>query len=345
VTDDNAARNMLALCAAILVGAVLFFASSVVAPIAFALFVIAIVWPFQKTLQARMPKPAALAIVVLTTLIVVAVVGSAIAWSFGIESQWVANNASNFQTFYFRLMNWLEGHDIVIVRSIAGRFDVMWMVRGFRELAVKFNGLVGFFFIAATLIVIGLLEVDDFKHRVACLDDPAKARLILQVCGETTVKFRKYLVVRTLVSALTGILTWVVALLAHLPFAGAWGVTAFALNYVPFIGSFVATVLPALFAMFQFESWEKPAIIFLALMAIQVVTGNYLEPLLSGALLDISPFTVVVSVFLWSFLWGIPGAVIGVPVTLAILTACQHQSSTQWIALLLSGRALKPQAK
>jgi predicted PurR-regulated permease PerM len=59
-------------------------------------------------------------------------------------------------------------------------------------------------------------------------------------------------------------------------------------------------------------------------------------------MLNISPFVVVVVVFLWAFLWGIPGAVIGVPLTLAFLTACEHNPTTRWIAMLLSGGVPKP---
>ena len=146
------------------------------------------------------------------------------------------------------------------------------------------------------------------------------------------------MLVRTLLSALTGVAVWGFALLSGLELAAAWGIIAFALNYVPFLGPFVATILPALFAMAQFDSWQPVAIVVMGLFAIQFVIGNYLEPLVAGAALAISPLAVVFAVFFWAFLWGIPGAFIGVPITIAMLTLCKHYRSTRWITTLLSGK-------
>src|SRR5215831_13854097 len=143
MTGDPITRNMLTLGAAVLVAGALSLAQFVFAPIAFSLFVIATVWPFQKAVQARVPKPVALIVVLFTTGIILALVTSVIAWSFGVESQLLYDNASRFQAEYFRLMNWLEQHDIVIVRSVAGNFDVMWLVGVVRGLASKLNGLFG----------------------------------------------------------------------------------------------------------------------------------------------------------------------------------------------------------
>ena len=76
---------------------------------------------------------------------------------------------------------------------------------------------------------------------------------------------------------------------------------------------------------------------FLGLNAIQFVIGSYLEPFLTGASLAISPFAVMFAIFFWSFLWGLPGAFIGVPILIVVVTYCMHHHSTRWIAALLSG--------
>jgi AI-2 transport protein TqsA len=111
---------------------------------------------------------------------------------------------------------------------------------------------------------------------------------------------------------------------------------AFALNYIPFIGPFVATLLPGLFALAQLDSWQAIILVFVGLTAIQFLIGNYLEPLVAGAALTISPFAVVFGVFFWGFLWGIPGAFIGVPIMITIITLCAQYPSSQWVATLLS---------
>src|SRR5690606_7790271 len=107
-----------------------------------------------------------------------------------------------------------------------------------------------------------------------------------------------------------------------------WGLIAFVLNYIPFLGPLVATVFPTIFTAAQFESWQSALIMFLGLNLIQFVIGSFLEPRIAGARLSISPFLVLFSVFFWAFLWGIPGAFIGVPILIAVVSAMQHFPAT-----------------
>ena len=77
-------------------------------------------------------------------------------------------------------------------------------------------------------------------------------------------------------------------------------------------------------------------IIFGGLYVIQFLIGNYLEPIIAGKALAISPFVMLFAFFFWDFLWGMPGAFIGLPVTIALFTVCEQNLSTRWIAKLLS---------
>jgi AI-2 transport protein TqsA len=76
-------------------------------------------------------------------------------------------------------------------------------------------------------------------------------------------------------------------------------------------------------------------LVFACLNVVQFVIGSYVEPRVSGSALSISPFIVLFSVFLWTWMWGLFGAFIGVPITIAILTFCAQHPSTAWIADLL----------
>lgn len=158
------------------------------------------------------------------------------------------------------------------------------------------------------------------------------ARVLLDGASETAEKLRRYIVIRTAMSVATGVLVWGIASLAGLPLAAEWGVIAFALNYIPFIGPFIATVFPTLFALAQFGSWQEALFVFVCLNIAQFVIGSYIEPSVSGSALAVSPFIVLLSVFLWSFLWGVFGAFIGVPITIALLTFCAQHPSSRWLA-------------
>jgi AI-2 transport protein TqsA len=185
---------------------------------------------------------------------------------------------------------------------------------------------------------LGLLEVDIARKNIETLSNKEAAQTILQASTLIADKFQRYMLVRSAMSVLTGLVVWAFALLAGLELATAWGLIAFVLNYIPFIGPLVATVFPTIFALVQFGSWQLAAIVFLALNLIQFLIGSYLEPRIAGAALSLSPFVVLFAVFFWAFLWGVPGAFIGVPIVIAALTLCEQRESTRWIAALLSGR-------
>jgi predicted PurR-regulated permease PerM len=147
------------------------------------------------------------------------------------------------------------------------------------------------------------------------------------------------MLVRTQMSLLTGLLVWGFAHLVGLELAGEWGVIAFTLNYVPFIGPLVATVFPTALALVQFDSWQSALLVFACLNVFQSVVGSYIEPRVSGSALSISPSLVLFAVFFWTYLWGLFGSVIGVPITIAILTFCAEHPSSQWLSDLLSAES------
>jgi predicted PurR-regulated permease PerM len=130
-------------------------------------------------------------------------------------------------------------------------------------------------------------------------------------------------------------MVYALATVLGLQFAAEWGVIAFTLNFIPFIGPFIATVLPTLYALAQFESLQSALVVFACLNLIQFVIGSYIEPRVAGRTLAISPFVVLFSVFLWTFLWGLFGAFIGVPIAIAGLTFCAQSHSARWLAVLL----------
>ena len=153
------------------------------------------------------------------------------------------------------------------------------------------------------------------------------------------------MIVRSTMSLLTGVVVWSFALVAGIELATAWGVIAFVLNYIPFLGPLIATVFPTLFVLVQSGSWEASFVVFAILNFIQFFIGSYLEPRIAGAALSMSPFIVLLAVFFWSFLWGIAGAFIGVPIVIALLTICGQHEATEWITLLLSGSERKSGAR
>lgn len=322
---------------AILVVALFYAAHSVLIPLAFSLFCIALVWPIQASLQRWMPRLLALLITLTLTMAVVVAVGSSVAWGFGKLAQWLFVNASRFQAIYADWIGWLEEQGIFIVGPLTDRFDVTWLLGFTQTVAGRLNSIAGFLVLVFIFVMIGLLEVEDFKRRLRSPAVQPIGERIFRANLEIGAKLRRFMIVRTFASVLTGVVVWVFAFSAGLELAAAWGAIAFALNYIPFLGPLIATVFPTLFAIAQFESWQMAVVVFIGLNLIQFVIGSYVEPLLTGASLSISPFAVVFAVFFWSFVWGLSGAFIGVPILIVFIVYCAQQPSTRWIAVLLSG--------
>jgi len=177
------------------------------------------------------------------------------------------------------------------------------------------------------------------------MDNPELGRVLLQGSMVTGAKIRRYMLVRTFMSAITGLLFFTMASAVGLPLSKEWGVLAFVLNYIPFLGPLIATLLPTLVAIVEFQYWQSAALFFVALNFIQFAVGSYIEPRVSGNALSISPFLVLFAIFFWAYMWGIFGAFIGVPITIAVLTFCDQHDRTRWLACLLGGTDQKPEKR
>jgi predicted PurR-regulated permease PerM len=224
------------------------------------------------------------------------------------------------------------------VQQCLGRAS-RWLVGIAQAVLGQLQGIIGFLGVTLVFVILGLLEVCVAARQLARMgqDRPAAAHL-LQGLGDTAAKLRAYMGVRTIMSIATGVAVWAFATAMGLELALEWGVIAFVLNYIPFIGSLLATLFPTIFAVLQFGTWQAAVFVFLALQAIQFLSGSTIEPRLAGAKLAMSPFLVLVAVFLGAFLWGIPGAFIGVPALIAGLTLCEQFPGSRWVAQLLSGK-------
>ena len=153
---------------------------------------------------------------------------------------------------------------------------------------------------------------------------------------------RSYIGVTTLTSLITGVASAAWALALGLELALVWGVLNFLLNYIPVVGNIVGIIPPTLYALIQFDGWTMPSIVFLGFAAIQIVISNFVYPMLQGHSLALSPVAILVALSFWSWIWGIAGALIAIPLTAALVVVCEHFRSTAWIATLLSSAHAPP---
>jgi len=115
-----------------------------------------------------------------------------------------------------------------------------------------------------------------------------------------------------------------------------WTVIFFLLTFIPNIGVTIGSVAPALFALLQFDSIWQAIAIFAVIQVAAFVVGNLIYPRMQADTQNIDPVTTIVALSLWTFLWGIPGAFLAVPMTLMLMMAFSQFESTRWVAAALS---------
>jgi len=197
--------------------------------------------------------------------------------------------------------------------------------------------------IVATLIVVFLyvafllVEQRSFAAKIQNVsDDPKQVAFIRQIITNVNGKIGTYLALKTLLSVVLGILSWAIMAFFGMEFAVFWGVLIALLNYVPYIGSFLSVFLPAVFAIVQFGNLSTVLSVMVPLGVVQFVNGNFLDPYLMGNSLNLSPFVILVSLTVWSALWGISGAFLAVPMTAVMVMIFAEFPGTRPFAVLLS---------
>lgn len=152
------------------------------------------------------------------------------------------------------------------------------------------------------------------------------------------IEIQRYIFYKTIISLTTGILVWAVLRIIGVDFPLVWGLLAFLLNFIPSVGSIIATLPPVLMALLQFDSPLKYAAIVLAcLMAIQVSIGSYLDPKIMGEHLNLSTLVIFISMVFWGWVWGPVGMLIAVPIAVTFKVAMHHHPRLKPISQMMEG--------
>lgn len=334
MTRSDLTTPLLAVIALVLVVAALRTAAPVFAPLALAVFIIALVWPLQATLARSMPKFPAVLITMLATVTVCVTFSWLVGWGFGRVGRALVADTARLQAAYDSVVAWLEAQGVSVSGLFTEHFNVRWLLGTVQQLTGRLNTAVGFWVVTFVYVLLGLLEVDDARRRVEGLEAEGPRHVLIAGAQSMAAKFRRYMIVRTQMSVITGLLVWLFTWAVGLPFSTEWGVIAFVLNYIPFLGPFIATLFPTLVAVIHYETWQAVLLVLLFLNAIQFIVGNWVEPRVSGNALSISPTVVLFSVFFWTWMWGLFGTFIGVPITIALLSFAEQHPASRWIARL-----------
>lgn len=181
-----------------------------------------------------------------------------------------------------------------------------------------------------------MLEERHAREKLLAMYNGEGIERTLVILERVDASLSHYVTLKTGMSLLTGVLSYVVLLIIGVDFAFFWAMLIFLLNYIPTVGSLMATVFPTMVAAVQFASFAPALWVLGGVGAIQMLVGNMLEPRLMGNSLNVSPLVVILALAFWGWLWGIVGMFLSVPITVVLVLVMAQFPSTRWAAVLLS---------
>jgi AI-2 transport protein TqsA len=334
---DPATRRLLAVLVTVVVVAMLRSAQAVFLPLVLALFATTAAWPVVRAVERRAPRAIALVCAVVTVLVVSAMIAGAFVWSATALLEAAPRLDKRAEELCRAVSTWAARRGVAAGDAVCGRGIQEWLAGPMRTVIASAYSTFVLLLLALGYLMLGLIEVRDFETKIVLRLGSRQGTSIVTTIRTIATKVRVHLVALTVSSAVSGVVTGLFALAVGLELAVTWGIVTFLLNYIPTVGPTVAVVPPTIYALLQFDNVGRAIAVLGGIGAIQFFMGNLVDPKIEGRALSLSPLVVLFSVVLWGWIWGALGAVLAVPITLAVVVTCEQFASTRWIAALAVG--------
>lgn len=309
-------------------------AKSIMVPFLLALFVSIIASPPYFWLQKRgIPKTVSLIIVILVFLIMVAFIGIIIGTSVSDFTIRLPFYEERLQTQTQDLVNFLIQKNIVKPDfNLLNIFNPSSVLKITGEALNQLSGLVANGFMILLTVIFIILEVTSIPNKIKKISSTPENSIsrILEISRQIT----KYSILKTWISLITGILVYLLLIILDIDYPLLWAVLAFALNFIPNIGSIIAAIVPILLAMVQY-GFIQALLVLIGYLVINTIIGNIVEPKLMGKGLGLSTLVVFISLVFWGWIFGPIGMLLSVPLTITLKIALESSDETRWLAVLL----------
>ncbi|GLC24803.1 AI-2E family transporter [Roseisolibacter agri] len=325
----------------------------VLAPLAAGIFLAMLAHPLRVRLARVVPDWLALTLTGLALLAGVAAFLAALGWSVAAVAEELADRREALSAAAERARGWASARGIPVPAGSSAS-EGGGAPNGLAGAVTRALGLLGSalgeLLLALAVAVLGLAEERELRRRIRRAVGGRGADETLAVVDESAAAFRRYVWVKTLTSAITGTASALLALAFGLPLAWVWGFLAFLLEYVPSVGSLLAVVPPTLMALAESAAGDggglgRAAGVLAAFAAMQIVLGNVVDPKLEGRLMRLSPLGVLLAIVFWGWLWGALGALLAVPLTVALAIASRHVPGWRGVATVLAGDGVDEERK
>jgi predicted PurR-regulated permease PerM len=312
-------------------------AQALVVPILLAMFLAAIAAPVVAWLRKRgLPTGASVGLVVVTMVGIVLLFGAVIGTSLKAFTARVPMYRQQMTERYQAIIDQFGERFGLSAQGLLDLLDPGQAMGLAANLLNSVSGaLTNVFLILFTMILI-MFEMASFPDKLRVAIPSAQEKLdYLSSVGES---LEQYMAVKTAVSLLTGTIVTLLVWLVGLDFPVLWGLLAFALNYVPTIGSILAAIPAVLLALVQLGPGEA-LVVAGGYAAVNVVVGNVIEPRVTGQRMGLSTLVVFLSLLFWGWVLGSIGMLLSVPLTMTFKIALASSPETRWLSILMDSGA------
>ncbi|WP_111638951.1 AI-2E family transporter [Marinomonas shanghaiensis] len=332
--QHNSTNWLVGFAAFIIIIAGLKAASQIVIPFMLSVFIAIICAPMMSSLrQRRVPTWLAIILVVMLILVGIGSLAVLVGASLDNFSSQLPSYKTRFAEETSRLIQLINGLGLQIsYDQVKGYIDpsaLMQMVaNALRGLGSALTNLI----LVVMIVIFILFEAVELPKKLSiALNDASQS---LQKFESFIQSVNRYLVIKTLVSVLTGVLITLWLWLLGVDFPILWGVCAFLLNFVPNIGSIIAAVPAVLLAFVQLGSLSA-GLTAAGFLAVNLVIGNVIEPRYMGKGLGLSTLVVFLSLLLWGWVFGPVGMLLSIPLTIIMKLAFEAHPKMHWLAIMI----------
>jgi AI-2 transport protein TqsA len=218
--------------------------------------------------------------------------------------------------------------------KIIGMYDIRDVLR---ETLVVASQIIGNTGIIVVYILFILIEYGFYESKLKALfTDKEHLNKTKEITHKISSQIQSYVKIKTWISMITAGASYIVLKAVGVDFAEFWALMIFLLNYIPTIGSIIATIFPCLLAFVQFESIIPFIVVTSILVSIQLIMGNLVEPKIMGSQFNLSGLVILLSLIVWGKIWGIIGVFLCVPLLMILNIILANFPTTRPIAVMLS---------
>ena len=200
--------------------------------------------------------------------------------------------------------------------------------------------------IVIVFVIFMLFQQEDLRDRLIRLVGAGRINTTTKALDEAGARVSRYLLAQLIINSAYGLLAGIGLYALGVPNPVLWGITAALFRYIPYLGIWIAALMPAAVAFAVEPGWMKLAAIFGLYFGIDLLMYNFAEPVLYGSSTGVSPLAILVAAVFWTWLWGPVGLLLSTPLTVCVVVIGRYVPNLEFLSVMLSAdEVLKPEAR